>query len=438
MNHNNTTNLQQALFKIAIVLLFFPIMQSILNFANIAPLGGYEETLSYQPITKETWFNNEFQDKTEQYLKANFGFRNWAVRLNHQYAYSFFSQSKTEAVVIGQEGYLFDKDYVMEHNGEFKVDAAHIKEKMRRWKQVQDTLQKIGKHLLVVIGPNKADYFHEYLPKERQIPRENLETNYGWYSQEMKNRGINHIDANKWFQEMKQNTPYPLFPQTGIHFSFYGAALFADTIIKNIEQGLRKDLPNFEWSEVAWNDLPQEEDDDLADALNLMVSLPAYKLPYPKIFVKEEGKYKPRALTIGDSFFWRFVNWGGLDKIYNQGQFWYYNKDAHPGNRPVKNLDFEQEIQKAEVICLVMASVNFWRFGFGFDDQLYEYFFSEEAKKKKSNDREAIIQAKMQEARQNPEWFAYIQKKAKETGKTVDEIVREEATFVVDQELNKE
>ncbi len=180
----------------------------------------------------------------------------------------------------------------------------------------------------------------------------------------------------------------------------------------------------------------------MEEALNILANLPSYRLPYPKITIHEAGKYKPRSLTIGDSFFWRFVNWGGLEKVYNNGQFWYYNRDAHYSKesgippRQVADLDFAQEIEKAEVICILMASVNLWRFGFGFDEQLYQHFFKGQAPSEQP-DMEALIQAKMQEARENQEWYGYIEQKAKEKGRPVEEVLREDAIFEVKKSLGK-
>jgi len=50
---------------------------------------------------------------------------------------------------------------------------------------------------------------------------------------------------------------------------------------------------------------------------------------------------------------------------------------------------------------------------------------------------EELIQAKMQEARNNKEWLAYIQKKADEKGRPLDEVLREEAVFEVKKALGQ-
>ncbi|BDS11895.1 alginate O-acetyltransferase AlgX-related protein [Aureispira anguillae] len=442
---NNDKNIAKKLFYLTLVLLFLPMLQAKFELFTVGKLGGYEPVAADVSMAETSWLNAVYQEGKEQYLKTHFGFRNWALRLDHQVAYSFYNKSKVHAVVIGQEGYLFDYDYILEHNGKFEVKEFEINTRLNRLVQLQDTLKKMGKHLFVVIGPNKADFFPEYLPKEDQISRVGLKTNYDYYIKGMKRRNINLVDANAWFLEMKGKVPYPLFPQTGIHFSFYGAALFADSIISHVEHALDKDLPDLSWTNIEMGKEPREEDDDLEDALNIIANLPSYALPYPSIVIEEEGKYKPRSLTIGDSFYWRFVNWGGLEKIWDNGQFWYYNRDAHPSNGQVSDLDFGAEIEKAEVICILMASVNLWRFGFGFDDQLYKHFFSgkkspyqQAAKAANQPDNfETLVAAKMEEARNTPEWFAYIQKRAEEQGVEVEEALRSEAVFVIRQELGQ-
>lgn len=440
----NKNSLSQKLFYLTLLLLFLPMLQAKFGLFTVAKLGGYEPIPGDVEFQKDNWLNTSYQEGKEQYLKTHFGFRNWALRLDHQVAYSVYNSSKVHAVVIGQEGYLFDYDYILEHNGKFEVKEFEINTRLNRLVQIQDTLKKMGKHLFVVIGPNKADFFPEYLPLKDQIPRAGLKTNYDYYIKGMKKRQINLVDANEWFLKMKGKTPYPLFPQTGIHFSFYGAALFADSIISHVEYALNKDLPDLYWDGIEMGAEPREEDDDLEDALNVLTNLPSYPLPYPNIKFREEGKYKPRSLTIGDSFYWRFVNWGGLEKVWNNGQFWYYNRDAHPGNRPVNTLDFGAEIEKAEVICILMASVNLWRFGFGFDDQLYQHFFGHKKETPPSvkpvdepDNFDALVAKKMEEARANPDWLAYIQQRATEQGIDLEEALKNEATFIVRQELGQ-
>lgn len=423
-------NLQQKLFGGILILLFLPMLQAKFEFVIIGDLGGYETPPEYSKGSMETWLDASYQTKADNYLKRIFGFRNWAVRLHKQSIYSLYGETKNIATVVGKEGYLFDREYIKEYYGQKNIQKDIIEKKLNMLKQVQDTLQKQGKHLLVVIAPSKVDFFPEYLPDAPANLKKNPENNYYNFTQAFQKKGINHIDANKWFLGMKQNAPYPLFPQTGIHFTFYGAALFGDTIIRNIEHALQKDLPNIEWSDIEWSDIPQEEDDDLADAMNLITPLPNYKLPYPKIFINESGKYKPRAITIGDSFFWRFVTWGGLEKVYNQGQFWYYNTDIHPGKRSHADISFEQEIQKAEVICIVIAPTNLPQFAFNFETKIHKHFFGDI---RSAEEKEALFQKKLKEARENKDWFEYIKKKAQDAGRPVEEVLLEEVRYVVEE-----
>ena len=191
-----------------VALLFLPMLQILLSFITVAKLGGYEPIPANVEFEKTTWLDGTYQDGKEKYLKTHFGFRNWALRLDHQVAYSVYNKSKVHAVVIGKENYLFDYDYILEHNGKFPVKEFEINTRLNRLVELQDTLKKLGKHLMVVIGPNKADFFPEYLPDEDQIPREGLKTNYDYYIKGMRKRNINLVDANGWFLAMKGKTAY--------------------------------------------------------------------------------------------------------------------------------------------------------------------------------------------------------------------------------------
>ncbi|MBL0050784.1 MAG: hypothetical protein IPP29_04270 [Bacteroidetes bacterium] len=104
--------------------------------------------------------------------------------------------------------------------------------------------------------------------------------------------GINLIDFNKWFVQMKDTSSSKLFPQQGIHWSYYGAYLAADSIIKYIEDKRKCDLPDYVTS-FETNQKANYGDEDLEHILNLIYKLPEYKMSYPKIsFAKDSTKIK--------------------------------------------------------------------------------------------------------------------------------------------------
>lgn len=64
-----------------------------------------------------------------------------------------------------------------------------------------------------------------------------------------------------------------------------------------------------------------------------------------------------------------------------------------------------------------------------------EYIARQEASK--SFDKEERVEVYIQSIKEDPEWLEVVIKKAAEQGKSIEEMIREDAIFMVDQELKK-
>jgi len=430
-------NILKVLFYSILVLLFIPMIQEEYQWVKVGALEGYHPTVPKDSaLTADTWLTGSYQVAKERYRERFFGFRNWGIRVHNQTQYSLYNASEVDNVVIGQNNYLYGVDYIEAYMGNDFVGEDVIQAKLERFKRLQDTLSKLGKHLFVIVTPNKADYFSEYLPVKQQEDRTGIKTNYAYYIKGFKEQNINHIDLNQWFMDIKQKTEYPLFPQTGIHLTDYGSTLFADTLIGYVERVLNKDLPNFTWSNMELSATARDADNDAEKALNLMFKLPYYKLPYPTVTINDPNKYKPTSLTIGDSFYWKFVHWKGLIEVFNDGQFWYYNREVHPTKQDVNTLDIGKEIEDKEVIFVINSAFNLWRFGFGFDLDLYKHFFPKEILEDKEL-LEILIQERMITARKDKKWMELLEKRAIEADVPFEKMLYDNIAFVVKQKLEK-
>lgn len=412
-------------------------IQEEYQWVKVGILEGYDPTTPQDSaLTADTWLSGTYQVAKERYRERFFGFRNWAIRLNNQAKYSFYKASEVDNIVVGKNNYLYGVDYVEAYVGNDFVGEAVIQAKLERFKELQDTLSKLGKHLFIIITPNKADYFSEYLPKEQQKNRTE-KTNYAYYIKGFKEQKINHIDMNQWFMDLKEGAKYPLFPQTGIHLTDYGSALFSDTLIGYVEQALNKNLPDFTWSNIELSPIARDADNDAERALNLMFKLPYYKLPYLTTNINETNKYKPTSLAIGDSFYWKFVHWKGLIEVFDNGAFWYYNREVHPTKQAVSTLDIGKEIKDKEVIFIINSAFNLWRLGFGFDLDLYKHFFPKKVLEDKEL-LEILIQEGMITARKDKAWMAILEARASKAGVPFETMLYDNIAYVVKQKLKKQ
>ena len=363
-----------ALLLLVVLILLTPFIQSTFSFVKLAPLRG----AITQPVKKgfnfTDWFSGEYQAQEEKYLNESFGFRNLFVRINNQLAFSLFKKAKANGVVIGKQNYLYEENYIKAYYGTDFIGIDSITHRMQRLKYIQDTLAKLHKNLILVFAAGKGSFYPEYFPDKYKI-RKGI-TNYEKHIELAQKMKLNYIDFNKYFMEIKHTSKYPLYPQYGIHWSYYGMCLAADSIVRFIEKVRNIDMPNFYWNTVELANA-KETDYDIADGMNIKFKLKSFKMAYPNIqFQSDSGKTKPSVLVISDSFYWGMFGSGIITRSFSDNHYWYYNKEVYPsnGNSQTSQLNLKEEINKHDMIIIMATTATLPGFGWGFIENAYDLF----------------------------------------------------------------
>lgn len=374
-------NSKNILFIILIILFFTPLIQGRLKLFDVTKLHKVK-TEKKQPIFSfNNWFNGVYQAEKEEFFNENFGFRNTCVRINNQIDYSFFNKANAKGVIIGKKGYLFERVYIKSFYGVGFLGDKKIEKKVNKLKSVQDTLKKLNIDLIVVIAPGKGLFYPEYIPED-YLTGDSTKTSYKSYIKSFKKNKISFIDFNKMFLQMKGISPYPVIPKTGIHWSRYGSLLAADSIIRFIENKRDIKMPQIKTDSINLGKEIKYYDNDLEKAMNLFYKIPNVKMAYPKFkIIKDSLSVTPNVLTVGDSFFWDMYHWGLSRDVFNDSPFWYYNKSIHyKGSKlkdKVENVNVQSEVEKSDVVMLLITEANLTGFAFGFIDELYETYYTE-------------------------------------------------------------
>jgi hypothetical protein len=419
------------LFLMGIMLV--PIVQDQIGFARIKPLGGWAPKAPEMYFSGDGWFSGDYQKGEEAWLNQQFGLRNVLVRFHNQLDYWLFKHSNAQGFIYGKNGYLFDKIYTdafygINYLGDKKIDSI-----TDQIKYLQDRLEQDGKTFLMVFAAGKATYFEEYIPDEYKLPKTN--SNYLAYQKAMEKKGINHIDFNKWFHDNKTKSPYPLYPQLGIHWSVYGSAVAFDSIQKWIEAKRHIDMPDFRIRDVELPDTTRPPDDDVWQTMNLLFHMPFYKMAYPVLEMKNDSsKYKPTVITVGDSFWWNIYNFGVNDGVFNSGQFFYYNQEFYRGGtmekRLKENIDFNREIAGTEIIIFCYTEGTVHDMGNGFLTQLNDYY---KGRSTPPVGPHAFTQQDIDNfekyIRGDKTWLGNLQKESKEKGIPLDTLIRRDARW---------
>lgn len=424
-------NIKTVLFAGILFLLVAPYLQHKFDIIKIAPLGGAISKPEKVYFSLKGWLDGSYQEQKEKYFNETFGFRNEFIRTNNQIAFSLFDKAKANGVIIGKDNYLFEENYIKAYYGTDFIGEDSTEHRIERIAFIKDTLSKLNKNLILVFAAGKGSFFPEYFPEKYKT--EKKRTNYETHIKLAKQLGISYIDFNRYFLENKNKSQYPLYPQYGIHWSYYGMTLAADSIIRYIEKIRSIDMPNLYWDKIEMSQ-PKETDYDIADGMNIKFKLKSFDMAYPQIhYESDSGKTKPSVLVISDSYYWGMFN-AGISNVFSNSHFWFYNKqifpDSYQSPKETSEINLKDEIDKHDVIIILGTEATLPNFGWGFIENVYDNF---KGKSHQINDAE--FQTKLNKLRdyikQDKKWLSDIEKKAKLKNISVDSMITLDAIWQI-------
>lgn len=422
------------LFLCILIILAIPGLQGRFNFIKEPDLGGAFKKSpppTIDSLNPDSWFNGHFQEEYDYRVEQNIGFRNFLVKLNNQLDFTLFKKANAEGVVVGKYSMLFEEDYINEYLGNYYVgDSVWIK-KALKIRLVQDTLQKLGKTILVIFEPDKASVFPENIPDLYDLKSKRT-SNYERLSKELQLSGVNVLDLNKYFLTIKGKTEYPIFPQCGTHWSYYGATLAADTSIRFIENLINADLPDMKIVANNVPDVPRHPDYDIGLAMNLYFMIPHPKTADPIVEFNMQNKVRPDALVVGDSFYFNWLNNRIPTKVFSTCDFWYYNKNiTHSDGTQdgvAGDLNFRDEIMNRDIILIMITGRFMHAFAWGFDEKLYDLFYP---------GKTDPIDHFTDQVRIYGDHFKKLYKESVQNGVSLEKRIYDEATYLFTEDIKK-
>lgn len=379
--------IKQVAYMALLVVLFLPMLQSKFKLIESKPLDGDVQLNEEDPyISKERWLEGIYQREQEQYLNEHAGFRNELIRIYNQWNYTLYKKTTAKGVVIGKAGYLYEENYIRAYLGMDFIGEDSIRRQVEKLKIITANLKKRNIDLIVLLAPGKASFYPEYIPDSYKTIKQQTQ-NIQVFRRELANTNVNTFDAYAWFLSMKETVhkEHRLYSKTGIHWSKYGEVLVADSLIRYINKVRSVHLPSVQISGVEKSVFLRETDNDIFKGMNLIFSIPDFEMSYPKYTLGEPAdKSKVRVLTIADSYFWGMY-WMGLpQKLFNNGDFWYYFENSYPtyfenpSQAKVNDFNLDAEISKNDLILLVCTDANLSNLGFGFIEKYYSLLKKDE------------------------------------------------------------
>jgi len=368
---------------IFLVVLLVPLLQHLFEPVYTLPLQGAFDKPQQPTFSFASIQSGQFQQKTSTFLSHHFGFQPDVVRVKNQLDFWFFDYTARQ-VIVGKDNYLFEKPYVKAHLREDFSGTKLLNAKLDKLKTIQQTLAQNGTQLLVLLAPNKATFYTEFLPEGLQ-PTANDTTDYEFYKRGLAERGIQHIDFNSLFLQWKPTAQHPLFTRCGTHWSMYGSVLAIDSTVNRMEQLHQSPIAHFKIAETVISKKPQHTDDDLNKLLNLVFPISSFDMAYPQL-VFDTNNFRPNVLAIADSYYWSFYFLGINERLFDaESAFWYYNKSVYRQSiekqSDVDLNNLKNELAHRDFVILMAGEPNLDQFAFGFVEEVYRLYAEEENKR---------------------------------------------------------
>ena len=368
---------RKVLVGVMLMLVAFPIIQDTTHLLHSAHLKGAIQEPIYSPFSWEKWWSGKYQDSIAEYAKAKTGMRADLVRLANQADYSLFHIMHANGVWAGEQGYLYESGYIERYCGTVRLPYSTWCEQMHRLRRVQDTLEHLGIHLLVVQAGSKATFYPEYFPPDKRCDHRPV-NDHDYLNHLVDSLHIHYIDFNNWFLSMKGRTEAPLFTRQGIHWSQYGAAIAADSMVRYMKYTDGTEVPAMTVTKGKLYFVPWRTDADIFEGLNLIQRPERDTFYNPDIKYDQAVSAKPKMIFIADSYMWTWMLLQVPHHISSDWEFWYYNHqiyDTHVGYKTMDNYDWLASVTRSKYVIFLFSECNIENIGMGFVDKAYDHFY---------------------------------------------------------------
>ena len=399
------------------------------------PLYGDFKEVNRPSFTIQNWLEVKYQDSMQLFLESKFGYRNYFIRTRNQLYYSLFNESKTKSLIIGKNAVLYEEAYLKEFLGIDREPESTIDDYAVKLKQVQDTLERLGKKLLIVTAPGKASFYPDNIPDDWKQLQKQRPRDYDLFTEAYEKHKLNHFNASSWFQQLKKTSKYPLYSASGIHWTQYAETIFLDSLSRQL-RSWKYSVPKRNIMSITLAS-PKLPDNDLEEGMNLVYSLSNEKLAYPNYSFSSKHEKNCSVLLLGDSYLWHIYESGQVNALFENYAYYYYYHDRYSNyekeKKSANKYTLISDLLASDCIILLTTEPHFSRYHFGFTDDLHQFFFNPEAY--------AAFQQEVEKVKQdilnNPDWTEMIREKAKKENKSFEQMLQLDALYVVNMNHNK-
>ena len=363
------------------VILLLPLAQEYLFKFEIKPLNGKWNRVEKPTLQFNSFLEGKYQENIEKYISENYGFNEIPVRIYNEFIWDVFGKTYVNSLVKGRDGWIFNKDDVKSYYGYFQHNnfqdnnqaaAAYDKLVLNIYK-LRGVLSEYGVGFVVFFTPNKSKLYSRYLP-EWEYDTTTIRT-LDYFKNKFDEYEIPYLDMTEVFKSIGDTVPFPLIGPSGAHWNFscvYGI----DTLLQFVGDEIgAENIARIKSGELQPYDKQMVKDNiadyDTEGLLNLLLPRNHNKFRLCKSDVKymhNASSTKPSLLFVGNSYFWRPLDFIKFDSVISNCRFWYYNNTAIFNNKtiPTTEIDYSSEILQSDCIVIFCNEIQLHEISFGF------------------------------------------------------------------------
>ena len=348
----------------------FPLWKSVKLFG--------QSSYDFPDVSVSSFASSQLQQEINTWHGDHFFLREDAIRVSSQLNYSFFNTSISNEVFIGKEGHLFHTSGLKEYKANSRWTRA-VHDRIQTLERFSDYLEERGKHLFVIIPPDKIRARSAFLPEDIDI--DSLKNAYYHYRPILQSTSLHVIDLSQYLRNEAEIPSNALFPKYGFHWNIWPAILGYNRVLEEVEKVTGDTLAKAQISGLHLDGDPNLQDVDLWRSLNIYSKIKPEPIEIPTYHFSSAPRSK-KVLVSGDSFFLSWKNAGLMDSTFASHEYWYYSEYIFKGKDDTSkvftvDLDFEEHIESFDIIWLMAHEPNLNAFPFGFEHFIEDHIFNE-------------------------------------------------------------
>jgi hypothetical protein len=363
------------LYGLFLTIISIPLLYDLVgNKEKITPLqGAYEQPVALD-FSVEGWMNQSYQQNRDSIFKYNALLRPTLVRLYNELDYRCFGKANMGDLLIGKDEYLFSMSWAESRAGKVSLDSIQLSVFCGKLARLEQLLEERDIYFKFVIPPSKEEIFSAYLPSHLQS--EGAVNDYKLLTHYLKHHKVSFDDLTEYYRDLADKENYPVYSKTSVHWTMYGAHFTLISLLNEMNDFFGNEMISLKVDELK-TDYFCENDGDQEKTLNLFMRLDNTLFAYP-IYSREAKNpdpFRPKVITIGDSYYWGIIgSWQLLHIFSPDSKYLYYYNTVYPNNDDasysIKDINVVEEISTADAFILINSSHNLVNFPYGFEQEI--------------------------------------------------------------------